>query len=84
MFIFPCKSGGFYYSSFYVSDLSYTIPPNVFLDFRAVFNLYIAIHPSHSQVFYAYLLSSFLFKASLEKNQSVTSGKLSYAENRPC
>ena len=43
VFIFPCKSGGFFFSSFYVSDLSYTVPTIVSLDFRAVFNLYIKV-----------------------------------------
>ena len=43
VFIFPCKSGGVFFSSFYVSDLSYTVPSIVFLDFRAVFNLYIKV-----------------------------------------
>ena len=43
VFIFPCKSGGFFFSSFCVSDLSYTVPSIVFLDFRAVFNLYIKV-----------------------------------------
>ena len=43
VFIFPCKSGGFFFSSFYVSDLSYTVPTIVFLHFRAIFNLYIKV-----------------------------------------
>ena len=43
VFIFSCKSGGVFFSSFYVSDLSYTVPSIVFLDFRAVFNLYIKV-----------------------------------------
>ena len=45
VFMFPFKSGGFSFSSFYVSDLSYTVPLIVFLDFRAVFNLYKKLVP---------------------------------------
>ena len=43
VFIFPCKSGVFFFSCFYVTDLSYTVPTIVFLHFRAVFNLYIKV-----------------------------------------
>ena len=43
VFIFPCKSGGFFFSSFYVFHLSYIVPRIVFLDLRAVFNLYIKV-----------------------------------------
>ena len=43
VFTFPCKSGGFFFSSFYVCDLSYTVPSIVFLYFRAVFNLNIKV-----------------------------------------
>ena len=43
VFTFPCKSGGFLFSSFYVSHLSYIVPSIVFLHFRAVFNLYIKV-----------------------------------------
>ena len=43
VFIFPCKSGVFFFSCFYVTDRSYTVPTIVFLHFRAVFNLYIKV-----------------------------------------
>ena len=32
-----------FFSSFYFSDLSYTVPSIVFFDFRAVFNVYIKV-----------------------------------------
>ena len=43
VFIFQCMSGRFFFSFFYVSDLSYTVPSIVFLDFKAVLNLYIKV-----------------------------------------